>query len=142
MKTAKQIIEEKGNQIWSVEPDNSVFDTIKMMAEKKIGALLVIENGKTIGIVSERDYARKIILEGRNSKDTRVGEIMTSDLIAVTPEQNVNECLNLMSDHHIRHLPVISNGELSGMLSVRDLMAAIIEDQQFQIEQLEQYVRG
>ncbi|MGU9957974.1 MAG: CBS domain-containing protein [Arenicellales bacterium WSBS_2016_MAG_OTU3] len=142
MKTAKQIIEEKGNQVWSVEPDNSVFDTIKMMAEKKIGALLVIENNKTVGIISERDYARKIILEGRNSKDTRVGEIMTSDLIAVTPEQNVNECLNLMSDHHIRHLPVISNGELSGMLSVRDLMAAIIEDQQFQIEQLEQYVRG
>ncbi len=138
--TVRNILKTKGNQVWSIAPGQTVFEALKLMGEKDIGALTVIENGRLVGIISERDYARKVILMGRTSRDTLVKEIMSSSVISVHPGQSVHECMSLMTDKHIRHLPVLDGNHLAGIISIGDLVKAIIAEQQFVIEQLETYI--
>ncbi|MYE53183.1 MAG: CBS domain-containing protein, partial [Gammaproteobacteria bacterium] len=126
----------------SVAPSDTVYDAIAMMAEKEVGALLVVDAGRTAGIISERDYTRKVILKDKSSKQAQVREIMTTEVVSVTPEMHIDECVALMKKHHIRHLPVSENGVITGMLSLRDLFSAIIDEQADTIEHLEHYVRG
>ncbi len=140
MKKIRELLQNKGGDIWSVTPDTSVLDAIKMMAEKGIGALMVLDSGKPVGIISERDYARKVILMGRSSQDTPVSEIMSSSLIFADVEQSVEDCMSLMTDHRIRHLPVLDNNELLGVISIGDLVKTIIDEQKFMIKQLETYI--
>lgn len=140
MKFVKHILDSKGNDIWFVAPNDSVLDAIKMMAEKGIGALLVMEDDKLHGIVSERDYARKVILKGRSSEKTPVKDIMTAEVVDTDPMQTVEDCMKLMTEKRIRHLPVLENGKVVGVLSIGDLVKAIIAEQQFTIEQLSNYI--
>jgi CBS domain-containing protein len=142
MKKVKDILKVKGYDVWSVTPNASVYDAVKLMADKGIGALLVIEGGKLTGIISERDYARKVILQGRASKTTEVQEIMTSRVAYTQPEQNVEECMAIMTEKRIRHLPVIDEGRLIGIVSIGDLVKSIIDEQKFIIQQLERYITG
>jgi len=139
---ARQLLSDKSYELYSVTPDTMVFDAIKLMAEVKVGALLVLEDEQLVGIVSERDYARKIILESRSSRDTPVRDVMTNVVLTVTPEQSIDECLVLMSKHHIRHLPVAENGKPIGMLSVMDVVRNIILEKEQIIDQLEHYITG
>lgn len=140
--TVRQILEDKGYKIYSVSPDDWVIDAIKLMTEAKVGALLVMDNGKTVGIISERDYTRKVILNNRSSQSTRVSEIMTSDVVSVKPEQNIEECMVIMSKYQVRHLPVVEGETAIGMLSVMDVVKSIISEKEFIIEQLENYIAG
>jgi len=142
MRTVRDILETKGHDVWSIGPSALVYDAMKLMADKEIGALLVLEGAKLAGIISERDYARKIILQGRSSLTTEVREIMTSRVVYVEPERNVEECMALMTDKRIRHLPVVEAGQLCGVISIGDLVKAIIAEQQFIIQQLERYITG
>lgn len=142
MKTIKEILEGKGSQVWTIAPDASVMDALKLMAEKEIGALLVTEDGRLVGIVSERDYARKVVLKGRASRDTRVQEIMAKRVICTQLDQTVEECMALMTEKRVRHLPVMSDGQVVGIVSVGDLVKSIIADQQFVIDQLVRYITG
>lgn len=140
MKLVKYILDSKGNEIWHITPDDSVLNAIKMMAEKQIGALLVMENNELVGILSERDYARKVILKGKSSRETPVKDIMTAEVICADPLQTVEQCMEIMTEKHIRHLPVREGGKVVGVLSIGDLVKAIIAEQQFTIEQLESYI--
>lgn len=142
MKTIKQLLDEKGHDVVSIQASDSVFDAIKLMAEKGIGALVVMEGPKLAGIVSERDYARKIILQGRSSQSTPVRNIMSSPVVCTRPGHTVEECMALMTEKRIRHLPVLDGAELIGMISIGDLVKSIIAEQQFVIEQLESYISG
>jgi CBS domain-containing protein len=132
-----KLLEEKGGELWHVSPEDSVFDAITCMEDKHVGALVVIHNDKLVGIISERDYARKVILKSRTSKDTQVKEIMTREVIYTFPEQPVSECLVIINEKRIRHLPVLDKGELVGMISVGDVVKEIIKEQKYTIEQLE-----
>lgn len=138
--TVNQLLNSKRDEIFYVTPDTMVIDAIKMMTERKVGALPVLEDAKLVGILSERDYTRKVVLNNRNSKDTMVSEIMTLDVKTVNPSQTVDECMVIMSDHHIRHLPVVENGEPIGILSIMDVVKNIISEKEFIIEQLEHYI--
>jgi len=140
--TVHLILKHKGGEIWSVSPDQSVYEAIEKMADKEVGALLVISEGKLVGVVSERDYARKVILKGRSSKDTLVKEIMTSQVMHINPHQSVDECMNIMTNHRIRHLPVMEAEQLVGMISIGDLVKWIITEQEETIKQLEHYIAG
>ncbi len=140
MQTISQLLDEKGHQVWSVAPDDPVFEAIRVMAEKGIGALMVIDAGKLVGVVSERDYARKVILKGRSSKNTPVSEIMTTEVISVSLHVGVERCLGVMTKNKVRHLPVVDGNDVVGVLSIGDLVASIIDDQRHQIESLEQYI--
>mgnify|MGYP006421218637 CR=1 FL=1 len=140
--TIKQILDDKGYNIHSVSPDELVIDAIRIMAEKKSGALLVLENGKVEGIISERDYTRKVILNNRSSRDTHVKDIMSSDVISVNPSQNIEDCMVIMSQYQVRHLPVVENDKPVGMLSVMDVVKTILSEKEFIIEQLENYISG
>ncbi|SOY78738.1 conserved hypothetical protein, CBS domain [Cupriavidus taiwanensis] len=143
MKTARQVLESKPSQaIYSIPPTASVYAALQLMAEKGIGALLVIEHGEIKGIISERDYARKVILMQRTSRETLVRDIMTTAVIYVSANQTTDECMALMTRHRLRHLPVMQGDELIGMLSIGDLVKDIISEQQFIIEQLEHYITG
>ena len=142
MKLVKHILDSKENAIWHITPDESVLDAIKLMAEKKIGALLVMENEKLVGIISERDYARKVILQGKSSKQTPVSEIMTANVHRILPEQTVEDCMEIMTEKRFRHLPVLEGENVIGVISIGDLVKAIIAEQQFTIEQLEGYIAG
>jgi CBS domain-containing protein len=143
MRTAAKILESKPDQaIYHIAPTASVLDAVTLMAQKGIGALLVMEGGKIVGIVTERDYARKVILMGRTSKETPVNVIMTAEVMYVRPDQTSEECMALMTENRLRHLPVIDSGKLLGMVSIGDLVKDIISEQRFTIEQLEQYIRG
>jgi CBS domain-containing protein len=142
MITVRDILQVKGNQIWSVSRDSTVFDALQLMAEKNVGALLVLDGEKIAGIFSERDYARKVILKGKASKETAVEEIMTVAVTTLRPEQSVEECMTLMTDKRIRHLPVLDEGKLVGMISIGDVVKAILSDKEFIIEQLESYITG
>jgi CBS domain-containing protein len=142
MKRVRDILEVKGRQVWSIEPSASVFDALKLMAEKEIGALVVLERSKIIGIISERDYARKIILLGRASPTTPVSEIMTTRVAYAQPQQNIEECMAVMTEKRIRHLPVMDEDGLIGIISIGDLVKSIIAEQKFLIEQLERYITG
>ena len=142
MKSAQQLLKAKGSDVWSVHPDASVYDAIEMMAEKEVGALMVLEGGALVGVISERDYARKVILQGRSSKDTAVKEIMTVRVIYARPDQSVEECMALMTQKRIRHLPIVVGKELLGVISIGDLVKTMLQEQRFVIEQLEQYISG
>jgi len=142
MPIVTDLLQTKGHSVWSVSPDATVYEALELMAEKDVGALLVLEEGRVAGIFSERDYARKVILRGRASRDTPVREIMTAKVLYVRPEQSVNDCMALMTRHHIRHLPVLEGGELIGLISIGDVVKAIISEQEFMIEQLENYITG
>ena len=142
MKLVKHLLDNKGRHVISVAPDSSVLDAIKVMADKAIGSLVVMQDDKLLGIMSERDYARKVIIKGRSSESTRVSEIMTADVITTSSSQTVNECMNLMTEKKIRHLPVVEDNKVIGMISIGDLVEAIISDQQEEIEQLEHYISG
>lgn len=140
MKLVKDILGSKGAGIYSVRPDDSVFDALTMMSDKGVGALVVMEDGKLQGVISERDYARKVFLKGRSSPETRVSEIMSGHVLCATPEQSAEECMALMTDKRVRHLPILEDDEVIGVVSIGDLVKAIISDQQFIIEQLEHYI--
>ena len=142
MKSARQLLEAKGSQVWSVHPDASVYDAIEVMADKEVGALMVLDGGALVGVISERDYARKVILRGRSSKHTAVKEIMTTRVIYARPDQTVEECMALMTEKRIRHLPIVDGDELLGVVSIGDLVKTMLAEQQFVIEQLEQYISG
>ncbi len=138
--TVNQLLNSKNDEIFSVTPGTLVIDAIKMMDEKKVGALLVIENDKLAGIISERDYTRKVILKNRSSAKTKVSEIMTSSLKTTDPSQSLDECMVIMSHSHIRHLPVVQDGQVIGILSIMDVVKNIISEQEFTIEQLQHYI--
>lgn len=142
MQTLNQLLEIKGRNIWSVEPESSVFTAIKAMAEHGVGALLVIESGRPVGIISERDYARKVVLMERSSHDTPVSDIMTADLVVVAPEDSTAACMEMMTNERIRHLPVVVDGVLVGIVSIGDVVRSVIDQQRFMIEQLEGYITG
>ncbi|MDH3353976.1 MAG: CBS domain-containing protein [Chromatiales bacterium] len=137
MSKIEQLINNKACDLWSVHPDTSVFEAIKLMDEKGIGALLVLLDGNLVGIFSERDYARKVILQDRSSRSTLVKEIMTRRVFHTFPEQSIEECMAIMTQHHIRHLPVVEDGQVIAMVSIGDLVKDIIKEQKYQIEHLE-----
>jgi CBS domain-containing protein len=143
MKTVAQILGSKPDQsVHTVEPTASVYDAVKLMADKNVGALVVTERGKVVGIVSERDYARKVVLLARSSQDTPLSEIMSSPVMYVRPEQTSDDCMALMTENRLRHLPVMQGDRLVGLVSIGDLVKATISEQQFIIEQLEHYISG
>jgi len=140
MNNIEQLLITKSNEVWTVSPDDSVYDAIKQMSEKSVGALPVVLNNKLIGIISERDYTRKVILEGKTSKGTKVKEIMTAKVYHTSPDQLIDECMAVMTKHHFRHLPVIKDDMLIGMISIGDIVKYVISDQKFKIEQLEKTI--
>ncbi len=142
MKTVRSLLQVKGYDVWTIAPDASVYEALKVMADKNVGALPVLEGGKLAGVISERDYARKVVLRGRSSVDTPVRDIMTADVISVRPDQTVEECMALMTDHRVRHLPVVADGRLIGVISIGDVVKSIITEQGFMIEQLTSYIVG
>jgi CBS domain-containing protein len=142
MKSVSDILNSKGHEIWAVKPDDTVFDSLQLMAEKEIGALLVMDEGRLVGIVTERDYARKVILEGKSSKSSTVAEVMTKRVLCVTPERTIDECMALMTDKRARHLPVLDHKRVVGVISIGDLVKAMINEQQVLIDQLEHYISG
>ncbi|MFQ5803471.1 MAG: CBS domain-containing protein [Candidatus Methylomirabilales bacterium] len=142
MKTVKHILQDKGHTIWHTTPDALVVDALKLMAEKEVGSLLVLEAGKLVGIISERDYARKVILKGKSSLDTPVREIMTQQVISVRPETTIEECMGLITDKHIRHLPVVVDDRVLGVVSIGDVVKAELAEKDFLIKQLKNYITG
>jgi len=140
MASVKQILQGKGHDVWSIGPEASVYDAIELMANKEVGALTILEGDLLVGVLTERDYARKVILQGRSSKDTKIKDIMTSRVAYARPEQSVEECMTVMTEKRIRHLPVMDGDKLLGIISIGDLVKAIIEEQQHVIKQLEQYI--
>jgi len=140
--TVNDILRHKGSQVWSIGPNATVYDAIRMMADKNVGALLVMEGERLVGIISERDYTRKVLLKGRASKDTPVCEIQTTDPLCVTPDHSVEECLRLMTEHRCRHLPVVQDQKVVGLVSIGDLVNWIITQQSHTIRQLEAYITG
>jgi CBS domain-containing protein len=142
MQTAGQLLNVKGTQIFSVTPQDSVLHAVEVMATRHVGALLVMTEDSLVGIISERDYARKVILKKRSSHDTPVSDIMTSPAVSVTPEHTVHQCMQLMTEGRFRHLPVMKNCRVMGMLSIGDLVKAVIQEQTEHIEQLERYIAG
>jgi CBS domain-containing protein len=142
MTTIEQLLEIKGAQVWSISPDQTVYAALRLMADRDVGALLVIRGETLVGILSERDYARKVILQGKASMNTPVSEIMTSNVIAIPPERTIEEAMALMTERHIRHLPVVEGEQVVGLVSIGDLVKSIIADREFMIEQLERYISG
>ena len=142
MTTLKMLLKGKGHDVWSVHPDDTVLDAIKMLAEKDIGALIVIKDDRPVGIFTERDYARNVYLKGKSSLDTAVRDVMVAPVICVKPDQTVDECMALMTAKRFRHLPIMDGDELVGMVSIGDLVKSVIAEQQFTIEQMEQYIHS
>jgi len=136
------VLHYKGSTVWHISPEATVFDAIKLMAAKNIGALPVMSDGSLVGIFTERDYTRKIALQGKSSKDTRVWEIISNQIVCVTPDESVEECMRLMTENRVRHLPVVENEKLLGIISIGDLVNWIISSQNSAIEQMEQYIAG
>lgn len=143
MTIINQLLQNKGFQVWSVSPETTVFEALEMMAEKNVGALPVVADGRIRGIFSERDYARKVILHGRSSRDTPVRDVMTGEVFTIRPQDDMNRCMSLMTDKHIRHLPVLDDDEqLIGIISIGDVVKAIIAEQQVLIDHLQDYITG
>jgi CBS domain-containing protein len=142
MKLVKHLLDSKGRHIISVAPDLSVLDAIKLMAEKTVGSLVVMNDEELVGIITERDYARKVIIKGRSSETTQVAEIMSTNVLTTSSAETVNSCMEMMTERRIRHLPVVEDNRIIGMISIGDLVQAIIADQQEEIEQLEHYISG
>lgn len=142
MRLVKHVLDSKGWNVISIGPQASVLDAIRLMAQKSIGALLVMQDDRLVGILSERDYARKVIIKGRSSETTQVMEIMTTDVVTTSGTATVKECMNIMTENKIRHLPVVADDKVAGVLSIGDLVQAIISDQQEEIGHLEQYISG
>lgn len=142
MKTVQQLLESKRQKVVSVAPGTTVLDTLKVMAEKEIGAVLVLDGERLAGIFSERDYARKVVLQGKSSKDTPVGEIMTEKLVCVSPDQTVDDCMGLMTDKRIRHLPVLEHKKVIGVISIGDVVKEMLSEKEFVIKQLESYIHN
>jgi CBS domain-containing protein len=142
MQTIRDILRAKGTDVWCVEPDATVFDALRRMADKEIGALVVTEGAQVVGLISEREYARKVVLAGRTSPTTLVREIMITPVMYIHLDQTIEECMSLMTEKRTRHLPVIEDGKLVGLISIGDIVKSIIADQQFLIEQLVRYVSG
>ena len=142
MRTVRDILQRKGTEVWAVSPETTVIDALKLMADKNIGAVLVLDEDRVVGVLSERDYARKVVLQGRTSQDTVARQIMSERVVGVEPQQTVEECMALMTDKRIRHLPVVEGGEVIGVVSIGDIVKNIISEQEFLIEQLEHYITG
>jgi CBS domain-containing protein len=142
MKTVANILETKGSEVFEVGLGASVYEALNVLAEKNVGALVVMDGGKLAGIISERDYARKVVLVERSSRDTLVSEIMSSDVMTVAPTSSVDDCMELMTERHIRHLPVVDGGQLVGVISIGDVVKAVIADLAALVEQLDSYIRG
>ncbi len=140
--TVRRMLQEKGNQIWYVAPESTVYDALKLMAEKEIGALLVMDGDELAGIFSERDYARKVVLKGKSSRDTAVKEVMSPKIYYVSPQYTAEECMSLMLDKRIRHLPVYENQKLIGIVSIGDVVKAVIDGKDWEITELANYITG
>ena len=142
MKTARDLLREKGSQVYATSPDATVYDALQQMAEKNVGALIVFEGDRMLGLISERDYARKIVLKNKFSRETAVEEIMTRDVVTVSPGKNLEECMELITHHRVRHLPVVEDDRVLGIISIGDIVKGIIDHKEFIIEQLEHYIKG
>jgi len=142
MGTVKNIIDDKGNTTFTITPSTTVYHALELMVEKNVSALLVTENDKLAGIFTERDYARKVVLKGKSSRETEIAEIMTRDLVTVSPDSTIDECMELMTGKFIRHLPVLENGKLAGIISIGDVVRHIIQEQRSIIGHMEQYISG
>jgi CBS domain-containing protein len=142
MTTVRQLLDQKGKAVWSIGPDATVFDAVAKMAEKDVGSLLVMDGDKLVGIITERHYARKVVLKGKTSPTIPVRDIMESEVMVALPEQSVEECMAIMTDKHVRHLPVVQGDKPIGILSIGDLVKSIISDQKFVIDQLEHFIHG
>ncbi len=142
MRTVKDILRAKGSKVYSISPDATVYEALKRMADQDVGALLVFEGNDLVGLISERDYSRKTILKGRLSKETAVREIMTTAVVAVHPDEDIEACMELFTDKHVRHLPVIEKGKVVGIVSIGDIVKSIIDYKEFIIEELENYIKG
>jgi CBS domain-containing protein len=140
--TVKDILDIKGHTVWSVAPGDTVFEAVKLLADKGIGCLLVMDNEKLVGVVTERDYARKVVLEGRSSRELPVSDVMTRKVLCVSPERTSDECMALMTDKRVRHLPVVDHKNVIGVVSIGDLVKAVISEQQILIDQLQHYISG
>jgi CBS domain-containing protein len=140
MTTVQRLLQHKGHTVWSIGPDASVFEAVQLMADKRVGALMVVEGNQLIGVISERDYAREIVLKDRASRDTPVSAIMTHRVLYVRPEQTLEECMALMTEKNLRHLPVLDDGRLVGVISMRDVVKDLIAEKEFLIEQMENYI--
>lgn len=142
MNTVQKLLKQKGEHVWTISKESTVFDALKLMAEKHIGSLVVIEGSQVVGIITERDFSRKVGTEGKNPEQTLVEEVMTKELITIGLNQKVNECMVLMTDNHIRHLPVMDNGRLVGLISVGDVVKDVIAELEFHVDQLTKYITG
>jgi len=142
MHTVKELLREKGHQVWTIVPQATVYEALELMAAENIGSLVVVERGDVAGVFTERDYARKVILEGRSSKTTTVAELMTTDVLYVSPDDTIENCMALMTDKRLRHLPVMENGRLAGVVSIGDIVKVIISEREFTIRELERYITG
>ncbi len=142
MSTVNRVLETKGSKVWVIEPDSSVLEALKLMSDRDLGALVVVEDGAVVGIFSERDYARKVILKGKASRDTAVREIMSDKVLYVEPNHRIEECMALMTDKAVRHLPVMYDDQLVGLISIGDVVKATISEKEFVIDQLEQFIMG
>lgn len=142
MKTVGELLQGKGNHVWSVDPDQTVYETLQLMADKDIGGVLVMESGHPVGIFTERDYARQVVLKGKASRELQVRDVMTRRVVYVRPDQTLEECMALMTDKRIRHLPVMSDSQLLGLVSIGDVVKAVISEKQYLIQQLEHYIQN
>ncbi|MBF0385071.1 MAG: CBS domain-containing protein [Candidatus Omnitrophica bacterium] len=142
MSTVRQLLQEKGFQIWLVSPSASIYEALQLMADKDTGAVLVMEEGKLLGILSERDYARKVVLMGKSSKDTKVKEIMTKEVITTSADKSIVDCMEAMTKYHIRHLPVVESGKVVGIVTIRDVVRKLVSEQEYTIKELEEFISG
>jgi len=142
MHTVKELLREKGSQVYTIAPQSTVYEALELMAAKNIGSLVVLEHGNVAGVFTERDYARKVILKGRSSKTTTVAELMVTDVLYVSPDDTIENCMALMTDKRLRHLPVMENGKLAGVVSIGDIVKVIISEREFTIRELERYITG
>jgi CBS domain-containing protein len=142
MHTVRELLREKGSEVWTIGPQAMVYEALQLMAAKNIGSVVVLEHGKVAGVFTERDYARKVVLQGRSSKTTTVAELMTPDVLYVSPDDTIEDCMALMTDKRLRHLPVMDGGKLAGVVSIGDVVKVIISEHKFIIRELERYITG